>query len=621
MPFDELKQVEQLKQMYEQGFANILKLLNNSPDEAYYRDILVNIREILNDLDANADKVISKLISQTYSYNAAQTREFLKSLGKQQQPNFAQIHQRAVDVLAQNLSDNLRNATQYVGRRIEDTFRQVALETAGEKYTMGATIEDMRDKLVQRLVDRGYTAFVDRLGRKWRLDTYAEMVARTITREAASVAVLNECEEFDIDLVMFSTHKPTCEICAPLQGKVYSISGNDKRYPKLTDEIRPPVHPNCRHSIQPYVRELDDNAEETQRRSNEKPKGDPRPPAEQKAYKATQKAPGAIEEIMRNPQIQQFGQPEREELERELKSAPPDFVKVVQKSISKLNLRIKTDPGVSCYWPGAKAIDLRFGETPEETMRAFWHEYGHFIDDIRANNGLKLEEGNNEGITPRVLLKHEFYKIRQKDAQHFLGDKYEVSGNKIYYNGEHVTERPELRGQLAEYVDDKIERDIGRDAPEKFLRAQGIPKSVEIEDYFIYYPGKGMVEKYAGAEEEYNRRRAEYLQAIKRITPEMQKEIDRLRQEYEINQKLVGGITDSLDALVNGELDLRRKWGAHDPYYYQRDAATPVSESWANWFQIQMQQRFPDLYKKYMPNLDAAFRESWGELLNQTFGG
>jgi hypothetical protein len=111
------------------------------------------------------------------------------------------------------------------------------------------------------------------------------MVARTTTREAASVAAINECKEFDVDLVQISTHYPTCEICAPLQGKVFSISGKDKRYPKLTDEYRPPFHPNCRHVLTPYVREFDDNAEETQRYSNTSLTKDPRSEAEKQAYK------------------------------------------------------------------------------------------------------------------------------------------------------------------------------------------------------------------------------------------------------------------------------------------------------------------------------------------------
>jgi len=110
------------------------------------------------------------------------------------------------------------------------------------------------------------------------------MVARTTTREAASVATLNTCQEFGLDLVWITTHYPTCEKCAAVQGKVFSISGKDKRYPKLTDEYRPPLHPSCRHSCHPYVRELDDNAEETERFSNQPLDKDPRSEAEKRAY-------------------------------------------------------------------------------------------------------------------------------------------------------------------------------------------------------------------------------------------------------------------------------------------------------------------------------------------------
>lgn len=182
------------------------------------------------------------------------------------------------------MADNLRDATQYIGRRVNGVFRRVGLEQTGRKLAAGQTWQDMKQKVIQGLLDRGQTAFVDRLGRQWRLDTYAEMVARTTTREAASAATLNTCEEFGQDLVRITTHYPTCEICAPLQGKVYSISGRDSRYPKLTDERRPAIHPRCRHVLVPYVRELDDNAEETERFSNEPLDKDPRSEAEKRAY-------------------------------------------------------------------------------------------------------------------------------------------------------------------------------------------------------------------------------------------------------------------------------------------------------------------------------------------------
>ncbi|MDA8186648.1 MAG: hypothetical protein M0T85_00710 [Dehalococcoidales bacterium] len=183
------------------------------------------------------------------------------------------------------MAGNLRDASQFIGRRVNDVFRQVGLEQTGRKLAAGQTWRDMKQKVIQGLLDNGQTAFVDRLGRKWRLDTYAEMVARTTTREAASVATINTVQEFGLDLVQVTTHYPTCHLCAPLQGKVFSLSGKDERYPKYGEnEARIPRHPNCRHSIHPYVRELDDNAEETERRSNEPLDKDPRSEAEKQAY-------------------------------------------------------------------------------------------------------------------------------------------------------------------------------------------------------------------------------------------------------------------------------------------------------------------------------------------------
>lgn len=290
MPFDEEKQIQQLVSLYRQGFEEILRAIVQKEAKGqwtqYWRDLLLEVRVILQQLDQYADQWIERTIGQVYSQAAAQTVAFLSQLGMQRpgRAEFAQVHQRAVDVVAQNMADNLRGATQFIGRRVNDVFRQVGLEQTGGKLAAGQTWQDMKRKVVQQLLDKGQTAFVDRLGRKWRLDTYAEMVARTTTREAASVATLNTCQEFGLDLVQITTHYPTCEKCAPLQGKVYSISGNDERYPRLTDERRPPIHPNCRHSCHPYVRELDDNAEETERRSNEPLDKDPRSEAEKQAY-------------------------------------------------------------------------------------------------------------------------------------------------------------------------------------------------------------------------------------------------------------------------------------------------------------------------------------------------
>ena len=59
--------------------------------------------------------------------------------------------------------------------------------------------------------------------------------------------------------MMMTEHYPTCEACAVLQGRVYSISGRDKRFPPLSRAFPSGyrnVHPNCRHVMTYWIEEM-----------------------------------------------------------------------------------------------------------------------------------------------------------------------------------------------------------------------------------------------------------------------------------------------------------------------------------------------------------------------------
>ena len=93
--------------------------------------------------------------------------------------------------------------------------------------------------------------FTDKGGKRWDLSTYARMCARTIAAEAMSEATINRALDLGLDLVKVSKHVHPEDICSPYEGRIYSISGESNRYPKLT--VRPPFHPNCRHTISIYI--------------------------------------------------------------------------------------------------------------------------------------------------------------------------------------------------------------------------------------------------------------------------------------------------------------------------------------------------------------------------------
>ena len=91
-------------------------------------------------------------------------------------------------------------------------------------------------------------------GRFFSLKNYADIVARTRLAEAAVEGSFQAVVNMGIDLVRISDHGRTDRFCDPHAGKIFSVSGNNSRFPPLRE--RPPFHPRCRHALLPFVAEL-----------------------------------------------------------------------------------------------------------------------------------------------------------------------------------------------------------------------------------------------------------------------------------------------------------------------------------------------------------------------------
>lgn len=165
---------------------------------------------------------------------------------------FTGTHPAAADAIARNLANKLGEAPTMVGRRTEDAFRRVGLEVVGQGVAGGETRREVTREFVRKLIEENVTdamtGFVDNGGKRWALDTYGEMVARTTTREAMTAGTIARIQEVGHDLVTVSKHPTSCDICEPYQGKTYSLTGRTRGY-KLLPLGGPPFHPYCRHVI------------------------------------------------------------------------------------------------------------------------------------------------------------------------------------------------------------------------------------------------------------------------------------------------------------------------------------------------------------------------------------
>lgn len=238
----------------------------------YYNSVLKQLERLMKQLEAETGQYISTEIPKQYKKALDDTYAYFKrnNLQMKRPDMFSHIHSDAVSELANEMRYHINQGISIAGRRVmryldtarDNALRQAGLRSAALKAAAGQTVADMQKDLMQRLANDGFLTVQYGTGKRAYqvgLDSYAAMVARSTTREAGNLARENQLAENGYDLMMMTEHYPTCEACAVLQGRVYSISGRDKRFPPLSRAFPSGyrnVHPNCRHVMTYWIEEM-----------------------------------------------------------------------------------------------------------------------------------------------------------------------------------------------------------------------------------------------------------------------------------------------------------------------------------------------------------------------------
>lgn len=167
---------------------------------------------------------------------------------------FTGSHLRTVQTLAANMAGRLSPTVAVVGRRVDDAFRRVGLEQVAAGVAAGSGRREVSlaigEALIRESVTDAVTGFVDARGARWQLDTYAEMVARTTTREAMSAGTNGRMRETGQVLITITSHPHAADICTPYDGQTFALPGTTHPDYETIDEL-PPFHPNCEHVATP----------------------------------------------------------------------------------------------------------------------------------------------------------------------------------------------------------------------------------------------------------------------------------------------------------------------------------------------------------------------------------
>lgn len=250
-----------LNDYYIQAYNNIQKIIEKKLSRGnsihYYRNLQKQILIEIQKLNAHLNDNLPALVDDLYQYNLQMIDSQMVKAGVfGWNATFAQLNTAAIQVTAENVLGKLTKANNRAGRILMDDIRDIGLKITQKKTMEGLTVKETAKALQQALIDKGITVVKDKLGRDIPLKTYSKMVARTTYTEITNIATINRAQDNGRDLVKFSSHPGSCPICTPINGKIYSISGNSDEFPKLPFGQYANMHPQCKHTLSVYIPEL-----------------------------------------------------------------------------------------------------------------------------------------------------------------------------------------------------------------------------------------------------------------------------------------------------------------------------------------------------------------------------
>lgn len=204
---------------------------------------------------AFADGRIETLISLDEAPNIGEARAMLSAT-----PTTALLG-HTLNAMIEDTFEDLMYANNKMKRETVKMIRNVtaeqmklnAAQNMGRNTTRRNVVEALTKKGIRdRFNVEGNIAIVDKSGRRWKLETYAEMVTRTKMSQAHIEGTRVEALERDVDLAIISSHG-AIDACANYEGMIISMNGNTEGFPTYEELRRSNLifHPNCRHKVTP----------------------------------------------------------------------------------------------------------------------------------------------------------------------------------------------------------------------------------------------------------------------------------------------------------------------------------------------------------------------------------
>lgn len=245
--------------------ATGLALMSNIETELLKVD-----REALEWVKENVPLAAKEGIAQTlHSLGYAETIAAARQIARFSQVNSEMARAAAADTMKNVLAitDNMAEEMQKEIRKASMNVISSGIARSRNSTVMSDELKEQIKKIKEDLKGAVDTAIIDAGGRRWSVDHYTDMLARTKLTEIQREATQNEAIRRDAFYATISFNGSTKDACRYHQGRIIKLTaeaeGNYPTYDQLkaTGQI---FHPNCKHHIVPFrdYDRLDDHSKE-----------------------------------------------------------------------------------------------------------------------------------------------------------------------------------------------------------------------------------------------------------------------------------------------------------------------------------------------------------------------
>jgi Phage minor capsid protein 2 len=267
------RDVDEIVRIYKNAILEVILILEQLSTYGKEKDIsrsqmqsvLAQLSVLLREVDSEAEVWVKERIQEAFKNGQAETLVAIgevKTLDEAVKlASMSALVYTTLDVLLEDTFEDLLYANQKMKRETVKMVRAIVAEQMREKAAMGQGRNTTRNAIIKALSKKeirerfnveGNVAIIDKAGRRWKLETYAEMIVRTKLMQSHIEGTRIEALERGVDLAIISSHGAT-DACRLYEGQIISLNGLTDGFPTYRDLAASNLifHPNCKHKVTP----------------------------------------------------------------------------------------------------------------------------------------------------------------------------------------------------------------------------------------------------------------------------------------------------------------------------------------------------------------------------------